>query len=164
MRHLPIAVLTSLALFVFAACEEDDDPASDGSGGVTSGVGGDASAGEAGDAGLAPSTGGRTGSGVEFTDLPGKIRFINYVSDGTAGVNLDLYWGTSIARSEKAGTIAYGEITEFMTPRRANETILDPDEARYFLVPEGDVSGTPTSFLVQDDQPFTEETVSTRDA
>jgi hypothetical protein len=106
--------------------------------------------------------GGSIGTGeVEFTDLPGKIRFINFVSDGTAGVNLDLYWGTTLRRSELVGTIVYGEITEFMTPRRADETVLDADEARFFMVLEGDVSGNPSSFLVQDDATFAEGTVLT---
>jgi hypothetical protein len=96
-----------------------------------------------------------------FVDIPGKIRFINHVSDGTSGVNLDLYWGTSIARGELVATIEYGEITDFLVPRRLDDTILPPDEARFFLVPAGDVSGTPTSFLVQDDQQFAEQTVLT---
>jgi len=98
---------------------------------------------------------------VVFTDLPGKIRFINFVSDGTTGVNLDLYWGISIARSERVATVEYGEITEYLTPRHADSPVLKADEARFFLVPEGDVSGSPTSFLVQDDPQFTADTVLT---
>jgi hypothetical protein len=72
-----------------------------------------------------------------------------------------MYWGTSIRRSELVRTIEYGEITEYMTPRRAVDSTLDPDEARFFMVPEGDVSGTPASFLVQQDPSFAEDTVLT---
>lgn len=160
MYRLPIAVVTSLSLFI-AACDGGDDESGsddDDSRGGTAGTGGGAGKGGAG-----AGRGGSGGSGqVELTDLPGKIRFINFVSDGATGVNLDLYWGSTIARSERMATIAYGEITEFLTPRRlADDTVLDPDEARFFMVPEGDVSGSPTSFLVQDDHAFTADTVLT---
>jgi hypothetical protein len=153
MRSWSWAVVTLLAL-VSVACGDDDD--SSPSGGAGSSVGG------AADTGGSPSRGGSVSStDVEFTDLPGKIRFINYVSDGTTGVDLDLYWGISIGRGEKFGTIAYGEITEFMTPRRADEALLKADEARFFLVPKGDMSSNPASFLVQDDPTFAEDTVLT---
>jgi hypothetical protein len=155
MRLLSLALVTALVVSA-AACSDDDGSGDDGSGGRS--TGGRAGGGDAGET----STGGRpTSSEVSFVDLPGKIRFINHVSDGTAGVHLDLYWGTSIARSEPVGTIEYGEITDFMTPRRLEDTILDPTEARFFLVLEGDVSGTPSTFLVQDDQTFTDGTVLT---
>lgn len=168
MRLLSIALVTALVVSA-AACSDDDGSSDEGTGGRMStggrpSTGGGPSAGGAAGAGDAgeTSTGGRpTSSEVSFVDLPGKIRFINHVSDGTAGVHLDLYWGTSIARSEPVGTIEYGEITDFMTPRRLEDTILDPTEARFFIVPEGDVSGTPSSFLVQDDQTFTDGTVLT---
>ncbi len=163
MRHLPIAVMTSLALFV-AACDGSDGGASPGAGGVDGSSGGEASTGDAGDTSTGPGTGGSVGSTqVEFTDLPGKIRFINFVSDGTAGVNLDLYWGTSIRRGEKVATVQYGEITEFLTPRHAvaDEPLLGPDEGRFFMLAEGDVSATPSSFLVLDDEVFTADTVLT---
>lgn len=152
MRHFPI-LITSLA-FLLAACSGGDDDDSAGGTGGDAGAGGDTSAGGGGTGGV--------GSGqVEFADLPGKIRFVNFVSDGTAGVDLDLYWGTSIARSERVGVVEYGEITEYFTPRRLSDSILDPDEARYFMVPSGDLSGTPASFLVQDDPSFAADTVLT---
>ena len=146
MRHLPIAIMTSLAL-VLAACGDDSSP---------EGIG------PAGDAGTDTRRDGSVGSSqIEFTDLPGKIRFINFVSDGTRGVNVDLYWGISLARSERVGTVEYGEVTEYITPRHSDELVLKADEARYFLVTEGDVSGTAASFLYQDDQTFITDTVLT---
>jgi hypothetical protein len=165
MRHLSIAVLTSLALLVVGCTDDDDDGGrADGAGGDSSSAGETSSAATSGSGGSSGSAGrgGSVGAGeVELEDLPGKIRFVNLVSDGTAGVNLDLYWGTSLRRSELVRTIEYGEITEFMTPRRAVDSILDPDEARFFMVAEGDVSGTPASFLVQQDPSFAEDTVLT---
>ncbi len=165
MRRLPLALVASMAL-AFAACTGSDGGGSP-AGEAGAGPVGDAGAGPVGDAGAGPvgeAGAGPIGSGdVEFGDLPGKIRFINFVSDGTAGVNLDVYWGTSLRRGEKMATVQYGEITEFMTPRHAvaDEPLLKPDEARYFIVPEGDVSASATSFLVQEDQVFTADTVLT---
>jgi hypothetical protein len=149
MRNLSLALLTSLAVFV-AGCS-DDNAAADGSGGAGGGAGASGRAG----------AGGRSSTNVEFSDLPGKIRFVNFVSDGTQGVDLDLYWGISVGRGERVATVEYGEITDFLTPRHSDEPVLDPDEARYFLVPKGDVSGSPASFLVQDDPTFAADTVLT---
>lgn len=151
MRNLSLALLTSLAVFM-AGCT-DDDPATEGGAGAGGGAGASSGAGAG--------AGGRPTTNVEFTDLPGSIRFVNFVSDGTSGVDLDLYWGISIGRGEKMATIPYGEITEFLTPRHSDEPVLMPDEARYFLVPAGDVSGSPASFLVQNDPTFTVDTVLT---
>lgn len=153
MSRLFAAVVTSLSLFV-AACGGGDDTSAgdDGSRGGTAGTGG--SSGTGGGSGGANS--------VELADLPGKIRFINFVSDGTAGVNLDLYWGSDITRGERVATVEYGEITEFLTPRRlVDDVVLDPDEARFFMVPEGDLSASPTTFLVLDEEVFSAETVLT---
>jgi len=166
MRFLPIALVASLAL-TFAGCSDDD--------GSPDGAGGDAGEATSSDAGAGPSkggsgaagdttgpTGGTIGTGdAEFTDLPGKIRFINFVSDGMAGINLDLYWGMTLRTSELVGTVEYGEITDYFTPRHPEDSILDPDEARFFMVPEGDVSGMPTSFVIQDEISFTADTVLT---
>jgi hypothetical protein len=158
MRHLSYVVLTSLALVV-AACSDDDD----GSSGSTAGAGGAETSGGEGssEAGATASGAGRGGRGGStgsnpdaFTDLPGKIRFINFVSDGTTGQALDLYWGSSIGRGEKAATIEYGEITEFTTPRHPENSALDPDEAQFFMVLKGDTSSTPASFLVQEEPRF----------
>lgn len=158
MPRLFAAVLTSLSLVIAGCGGGDDTGASEdgGSPGGSAGAGGSSGTGGTGQGG----SGG--GDSVELTDLPGKIRFINFVSDGTTGVNLDLYWGTNITRGERVATVEYGEITEFLTPRRVvDDVVLDPDEARFFLVLEGDVSATPTSFLVLDEQVFTAETVLT---
>jgi hypothetical protein len=160
MRDLAIAVVTSLALTLAACTGDDDDASTDGLGGDASSAGDTSTGGTSGSGGSG--SGGSTGTGqVEFEDLPGKIRFINFVSDGVAGMNLDLYWGVSIQQSELVGTVAYGEITEFMTPRRQIDSILDADEARFFMVPEGDVSGNPSTFLVQQDPNFAEDVVLT---
>lgn len=162
MRHLSVAVLTSLVLLA-SGCS-DDDGSTDGAGGDSSSAGETSSGGTSGRGGTSSGAGrgGSIGTGeVELEELPGKIRFVNFVSDGTAGVNLDLYWGISIRQSELVKTLEYGEITEFMTPRRVVQSNLDADEARFFLVPEGDVSGTPASFLVQQDPSFAEDTVLT---
>jgi len=157
MRSLSIAIVASLALLVSACTDEAETPdASGGAGGASTG-GNAGGAGRSGSAGSA----GRGSSAVVFTDLPGKIRFVNHVSDGTTGVDLDLYWGLSIGRGEKQGTIPYGEATEFFTPRHSDEPVLDADEARYFLVPKDDVSRTPASFLAQDDPAFAADTVLT---
>lgn len=162
MRNLPLAVFTSLTLLLAACTGSDDDaPPSGTGGGAGASNSGDAGAGDTG-ARAGTGTGGSLGTGqVEFTDLPGKIRFVNFVSDGTDGVNLDLYWGISLDRSEKVGVVAYGEVTDFLTPRHSDEPVLKADEARFFLVREGDVSGNPSTFLVQDDPSFTADTVLT---
>jgi hypothetical protein len=172
MRLFSCVVVSSLALLV-VACGDDDHDSARGAGGEDSSAGGSddsSGAGEASGQAGTPTSGGSSGSssrggngstGVEFTDMPGKIRFINYVSDGKNGQALDLYWGSSIGRGERAGTIEYGEITEFMAPRHADDGLLEPDEARFFLVPAGDTSGTPSTFLVQDESEFSEGTVLT---
>lgn len=156
MRYLSIALVASLGLFV-AACGDDDDSSS-GSGAGSGGMAGETATDDGGE----PSRGGSVAThNGDFTDLPGKIRFVNFVSDGTDGVNLDLYWGTSLAQSERVMTVEYGQVTEFLTPRHLVSPVLQADEARFFLVPEGDVSGTASSFLVQDNPKFAADTVLT---
>lgn len=163
MRHLPLALLASFALLLASCTGDDDDTAPGGSSG-SGAMAGENGSDEGGASSSTGGTGGRGGlpaGGGEFTDLPGKLRFINFVSDGTDGVNLDLYWGTTLSRSELAGTVEYGEITEFFTPRHLVSPVLEADEARFFLVPEGDVSGSPSSFLVLDSHHFQADTVLT---
>ncbi len=143
-------VFCILLPFSSFACSSDDDsldPAATG-GSDSSGSGGGTS-----------STGGRTGSTTEYSDLPGKIRFANFVSDGTQGVDLDFYWGSTLEKGELIGTVEYGEITDFHVPRRANDSVLDADEARYFAVISGDTTSLPTAFPVLWDQQFSETTV-----
>jgi hypothetical protein len=161
MRHASLlVVLGSMSLFL-PACDGDDGGSGAATGGTSSGggsTGGSSSGGSSSDGG-GTGTGNAPGSGdAEFTDLPGKIRFANFISDGMAGVNVDLYWGTDFDQSESIGTLAYGEVTEFLVPRRIDSFVLDADEARYFVVPEGDTTSTIPQFLSQDDPAFADET------
>jgi hypothetical protein len=158
MRSLFIQLGFALALGL-TACTGGDDPGGAGGDGDGDGSGGgDGFGGETG-------TGGTTGSEVEFEDLPGRIRFANFVSDGEAGVTLDLYWGGTLEESEFVDTLEYGEVSDFFTPRRPVDTVLsallDPDEARYFIVLEGEMTSLPSEFLVMQDEAFDEETTIT---
>lgn len=156
MRYFSIAFVACLGLFV-AACGDDDDAS--GPGGA--GSGGAAGEPSSSDGGEAPSGGGSMTTGnAEFTDLPGKVRFVNFVSDGTEGKNLDLYWGTSYMRGERV-TLPYGQVTDFMTPRHLVSPAIDANAARFFIVLEGDVTATATSYLVNDDPKFDANTVLT---
>ncbi|MBL9023487.1 MAG: hypothetical protein JNL21_14925 [Myxococcales bacterium] len=143
MRALGLVVLLSgMGLF---ACGDDSTTGGSGGGG-TGGLG----------------SGG--GGDVPFSDLPGRIRFVNFVSDGTKGVDLDLYWGNTQAESELVGTVAYGEITEYLTPRRPGGSaaaLLDPDETVYFMVRKGDMAATPSAFLVRQEETFDASTTLT---
>ncbi len=165
MSHSHFTLLTSLALLA-AGCGSSDDQRSTMSGGGDAGdtsTGGNNTGGTTTDAaGTGPSRSGSNNSGdAEFRDIPGKIRFVNFVSDGTTGVDLDLYWGLGISSSEKVGTIAYGEITEYLTPRRYEGTLLEADEARFFVTVAGDVAGNPSSFKAQSTPSFTPATALT---
>lgn len=152
MRFIAFAVC--FVLFV-SGCEGGEGGAPGDGDSVTGDGDGDATGG----------LGGAMGSDVEFEDLEGRIRFANFVSDGEEGVNLDLYWGGSLSQSEFVQTIEYGEVTEFFTPRRPVGTLLsellDPDEARYFLVLEGDTTSLASEFLVLTDESFAAETTLT---
>ncbi len=161
MRFASLLVLGAFPLF-FAACSGDDgDGGSEATGGGSS-TGGSNSGGSASDGGSSSGGGsatGGTGSGdATFTDLPGKIRFANFISDGTAGVRVDLWWGTDFEDGEKIATLAYGDITEFLVPRRLDTFLLDADEARYFVVPEGDTTSLANRYLGTADEAFAEET------
>lgn len=169
MRLLPISLVSALSLLL-AACSGAGSSTNTGTGGTANTAGGatgdaghnaDSTSG-AGTVAGAVNAGGKSSSDeLVFSDLPGKVRFINYVSDGKAGVNLDLYWGSTIARSEKVGTVHYGEITKFMAPRYAEQPMLDADQARFFLVPEGEHPTDPTLFKVRDERTFDADTVLT---
>ncbi len=152
MRYASILLVGSVSFF-FTACGGGGD------GGATADAGGGADSTDSATGGSG--SGGRSGTEMVFTDLPGKIRFANFVSDGTAGVDLDFYWGMTIEDSELIGTIAYGEITPFMVPRRADFPLLDEDEAHYFAVVAGQTEARPAQFLVSRDEAFEEQDVLT---
>jgi len=140
-----------LAVALSAGC---DDETEDGGGG-----------GEGGEDGAGGSGTGGSDSEDEFADLPGAIRFANFVSDGAAGVDLDLYWGATLESAEFVDTVAYGDVTEYLVPRQSQrllaQALLDEDEARYFLVEAGDRISLPDRFLVNTDEAFAETTRET---
>jgi hypothetical protein len=72
-----------------------------------------------------------------FVDLPGTIRFGNFLSDGTAGVDIDLYWGFPPATGEFVVTIPYGTVSDFVSPRRVENAFGDANEATYWFLPAG---------------------------
>ncbi len=93
-----------------------------------------------------PSDDGAGGDGLGYFDDerlfeygPGRIRFANFVSDGTAGVNVDIHWGDwgEPDESEFVITVPYGEITDFMTPRRPANADRRETAAYFLIVPEG---------------------------
>ena len=94
-----------------------------------------------------------------FTALPGRIRFANFVSDGTGGVDLDIYWGQDPEIGQLMGTVPYGTVTEFMSPMRQDPSMLDADEASWSVVPAGGT--TREEMIGSGDEPFTAETTLT---
>lgn len=130
MRGLSILFLSGV--LVLGACDGGDSDGED------SGAGGaDGSGGTSGSTGGA-STGGRGSLEVTFNDLPGKIRFANFFSEGEGGVDVDIWWGTTTNRGEFLATVEYGEITDFQTPRRAEDALGDEDEAAFIILRKGD--------------------------
>jgi len=101
------------------------------------------------------STGGS--SSESFTDLSGRIRFANFISDGEAGVDVDVYWGNPLANYEFFASVPYGTVSEFATPRHDEENVvLDADEARYYVMPAGATEFE--DMLASGDEVFAEET------
>ncbi|HSC87087.1 MAG TPA: hypothetical protein VLC09_07450, partial [Polyangiaceae bacterium] len=146
--------LLGAGLVGVAGCDGGSEDAADSA---------DAGGADGGGAGGTDGTGGRGGRDeVEYADLPGRIRFVNFVSDGEAGVNLDLYWGGTLDDAEFVQTIAYGEVTDYLTPRRPVDSLLadllDADEARYIVVREGDTTSLPSEFPAMNDESFDADT------
>lgn len=156
-----VALGLVLSVSCFAACDDETEDGGDGGAGGDDGLAGSGSG-----FGNRPGLGGDGDEGRDtFVDLPGNIRFANFVSDGTAGVDLDLYWGATLESAEFAGRVDYGEVTEYLAPRQSQrllaEALLDEDEARYFLVPADDHISLPSKFLVNTDEHFDEATRET---
>jgi len=128
------------------------------SGGAASGgsaSGGASSGGSAGEAATGGAATGGTTNG-DFVDLPGLVRFANFISDGEAGIDVDVYFGSPIADREFFATVAYGTVSEFTVPRRAESIPSDIYQTNYFVMPAG-----ATDFgdnLAFGDEPFEEGT------
>ncbi len=74
----------------------------------------------------------------DLTELPGQIRFGNFVSDGTAGIDIDVYWGSDPEIGVMMGTVAYGTVTDFMTPQHPTLIFgIDDNDAAYSFVRTG---------------------------
>lgn len=158
-RSLALAFVFLGASFAAGCDDEPEDGGAGGEGGAD---------GAAGDSGFGNRPGMGTGGGEsedEFVDLTGAIRFANFVSDGTEGVDLDLYWGATLESGEFVETVEYGEVTDYLIPRQSQrllaQALLDEDEARYFLVVAGDRISLPSKFLVNTDEAFEETTRET---
>lgn len=94
-----------------------------------------------------------------FTALPGKVRFANFVSDGTAGVDIDVYWGSSPEDGQLMGTVAFGTLSEFTTPMHQDLGFTDDDEATWSFVRKGGT--TREDMIGGGDESFTADSVLT---
>jgi hypothetical protein len=94
-----------------------------------------------------------------FTPMAGKVRFANFVSDGTAGVDIDVYWGGDPESGQLMGTVAFGTVSEFTTPMHSDLTFTDADEASWAFVRTGGT--TREDMIGSGDESFTAESVLT---
>ncbi|MEQ1699071.1 MAG: hypothetical protein ABMA25_03125 [Ilumatobacteraceae bacterium] len=149
----PSALLGSLAavaLLGLAACSDDGGSSNplDNLPGITA---------DGGDGGV-PTLNLETPDAT-FTALPGKVRFANFVSDGTAGVDIDVYWGSSPEDGQLLGTIGFGTVSEFTTPMHTDFGFADDDEASWSFVRTGGT--TREDMIGGGDESFTADSVFT---
>lgn len=52
----------------------------------------------------------------DLEDAPGSVRFVNLLHSGGAGIDVDVWWGIP-GEGERAGSLAHGEASEYLTPR-----------------------------------------------
>ncbi len=138
-----------------AACGGDDDKKAgpnSGDGGAGAEVGGTAGRGGSG-------TGGTGIPRVEFEDLPGRLRFANFTSNGTEGVALDVYFGSSAQRGELAMTVGYETISDFIVPRRPLDGLIDENETQLTIYEKGKTGNA--DILLQLRETLKEESVIT---
>ena len=153
ITHRPsslLGALAAVALLGLAACSDDagsSNPLDNLPGVTTDGSDG---GGPTFDLDLPDST---------FTALPGKVRFANFVSDGTAGVDIDVYWGSSPEDGQLLGTIAFGTVSEFTTPMHQDIGFTDDDEASWSFVRVGGT--TREDMIGGGDESFTADSVLT---
>jgi len=110
-RRAAVALAMGFAL-VLAACGggggSDSSGSSDGGGGAKTTT-------------TFPDPGKITVPGFEpekaaFKSVDGsKARFINVLEKDGKGVDMDVYWGTNADTGKKAATVAYGEVSDWMT-------------------------------------------------
>lgn len=74
-----------------------------------------------------------TGARGKKVDAPGKVRFLNLVRTGDATTDIDVWWGQP-DEGDKAATITYGAITDYLTPK----TVKGFDSAVYSVTAKGD--------------------------
>ncbi len=67
-------------------------------------------------------------------DAPGKVRFANYLSANGKSQDIDVWWGQP-NEGEKAATLKSGEVSAYVTPRRAKGF----DDAVYSVTAVGSV-------------------------
>ena len=66
---------------------------------------------------------------AEFKEVDGsKARFINVLEKDGAGVDIDVYWGINAETGKKAATVAYGEVTDWMTFEVASDPYATPSD------------------------------------
>lgn len=131
-----IALTIGLAL-VLAACGggggSDDASSSDGGGGAgktTTSI----------DLGSIPDL---SDGPHEFEEVDGsKARFINLLEKDGEGVGIDVYWGTNAETGKKAGTVAYGEVSDWETFQVDKDSFTSPADGSKEVVvtfyPEGE--------------------------
>lgn len=74
-----------------------------------------------------------TGARGKKVDAPGKVRFLNLIRTGDATTDIDVWWGQP-DEGDKAATITYGAITDYLTPKTAKGF----DSAVYSVTAKGD--------------------------
>jgi hypothetical protein len=55
---------------------------------------------------------------AETEDAPGAVRFLNLVQRDGAGIDVDVWWGRP-EDNQKVTSLAYGEASEYFTPRQS---------------------------------------------
>ena len=126
-RRTAIALTVGLAL-TLAACGggggSDSSSSSDGGGKTTTSV-------DLGDASIPDFKPEK----AEFKEVDGsKARFINVLEKDGEGVDIDVYWGNNAETGKKAATVAYGEVTDWMTFQVATDPYATPSDGSQDVV------------------------------
>lgn len=126
-RRTAIALTVGLAL-TLAACGggggSDSSSSSDGGGKTTTSM-------DLGDASIPDFKPEK----AEFKEVDGsKARFINVLEKDGTGVDIDVYWGINAETGKKAATVAYGEVTDWMTFEVASDPYSTPSDGSQDVV------------------------------
>ena len=63
----------------------------------------------------------------EFAEVDGsKARFINLLAADGEGIDMDVYWGMDAQTGKKAATVAYGEVSDWMTIEVDQDPLFTP--------------------------------------